>query len=69
MTREQVLDLCYQARTLEEIEIAKRARGEWLTAHPDDATVLDVGEMLCMLEDAIRDTDVTTRPPTVVAAR
>lgn len=69
MTREQVLALCYEARTLEEIEAAKRARGEWLTTHPDDATVLDAGEMLCMLEDALRDTQVVSLSSTVVASR
>ena len=69
MTREQVLDLCYSARTLEEIEAAKRARGEWLTAHPDDAAVLDVGEMLCMLEDAIRVIKAVSQLPTASASR
>jgi hypothetical protein len=54
MIREDVLRQCYYARTLPEIEAAWQARGLWLKEHPDDDAVVDVGEMLSKLEDALR---------------
>jgi len=53
LTRRQVLDICYAARTLPAIEAAFDARGRWLSEHPDDGEVFEVGEMLAMMRDGL----------------
>lgn len=57
MEREQVLKMCCSANTLAEVNAAWEARSHWLQTHPNDWGIVDVGEMLSMLEDAIKMTD------------
>jgi hypothetical protein len=54
MNREQILDLCYSAQTLSEIEAAREARCLYLHQCADDQEILELGEMLLMIEDALK---------------
>jgi len=54
LTRRQVLDICYSARTLSAIHAAFDVRGRWLTEHPDDEEVFDLGEMLSMMQEGLQ---------------
>ena len=51
MTRRQVLQKCYCAKSLEQVEDAFLARAYWLREHPDDGEIFHVGEMLAKLKD------------------
>jgi hypothetical protein len=53
MTRTQVLEKCYRAKTLTEVKEAQAARSLGLTQHPDDAEIRHLGEMLSMTETAL----------------
>lgn len=53
MNRDYVLALCYSARTIAEVEAAKEARSAYLLEHPNDEEILEMGEMLSTLEDAL----------------
>jgi hypothetical protein len=46
----EVTDLMLRAQTLDEVEVAKKVRDEWLRDHPDDWGVIEAGEQLVMME-------------------
>ena len=54
MNREKVLDRLYAAHTLREIEAARRLHSSYLAQHPEDDEVRDLGEMFCMMAEAIK---------------
>ena len=54
MTRDNLLDLMFYAKTLEECKQAWEARALWLNEHPDDETIIDESESLYMREQALR---------------
>jgi hypothetical protein len=51
MTRREVLDVCYFARTPLAVRIAFEARAEYLKDHPDDDEVIDMRSMLSRLKE------------------
>ena len=53
MNRREVLSICCKARTRAEIKAAWDARARYLAARPDDYGVVEVGETLCMSEEAL----------------
>lgn len=53
MTRHEVLETCRSAHSRSEIEAALRVRARYLVEHPNDGAVLDMGEMLSKLLDAL----------------
>ena len=60
MTHEEVSEIMSRARTLEQIAVAWQARSAYLQAHPDDMAILEEGESLWMLEQALKDPDEPT---------
>ena len=53
MTRDDVLDLMYYAKTLADCKRAWEARDAWLNEHPDDEDMIEESESLYMREQAI----------------
>lgn len=52
--REEISNLMMRARTLEDVQNARRRLLDWLKRHPDDARLLGEGEGLRMIEAALR---------------
>lgn len=65
MYREEVLRLCYAARSRPSLLVAREARAAYLLEHADDDEILDLGSMLSRLEDAV---DAVPSPTTASAA-
>jgi hypothetical protein len=53
--RELVIEKVLDATTLPEINDARRALREWLTAHPDEVGMRDGFEQLSLMEDALQE--------------
>ena len=72
MTRQEVLDICSTAYSRSEVEAAMISRSRYLTEHPTDGAVLDVGAMLSRSLDALNILgvdDIEPAPFPVVAER
>src|SRR5579871_1362752 len=54
MDRREVFDLCYSAHNLANVKAAEEARAAYLVQHPEDGEILDMGELLVLLEDALK---------------
>lgn len=65
MTREAVHDIMMRARTLEQCAEAWKAQAEYLREHPEDESVIDEGETLWMMEQALKNmaAQKQTAPP------
>ena len=50
LTQDEVSEIMFRARTLEQIAAAWEARSAYLRAHPDDEAILEEGESLWMRE-------------------
>ena len=57
MTRREVHDIMFRARTLEQIAVAWQARSQYLRDNPDDMAILEEGESLWMREQALKYPD------------
>ena len=53
MTYEEVSEIMFRARTLEQIAAAWQVRSAYLQAHPDDEAILEEGESLWICEQAL----------------
>ncbi|HZT42846.1 MAG TPA: hypothetical protein VFA07_11830 [Chthonomonadaceae bacterium] len=62
MKREEVVAKIYAARTLPEIEAAQKIRAEFLSLHPGDTEILDLGEMLSMTKEALKIINANSEP-------
>ncbi|MEW6505171.1 MAG: hypothetical protein AB1457_14510 [Chloroflexota bacterium] len=49
--------ILHHTNTLEEVREARRRLRDWLSRHPDDYPLLGEGEMLYMLESALKGTN------------
>jgi len=53
-TKKEVAVAIVRAKTQEEIEAAQKLRAAYLQANPDDADILEMGETLSLLSDALK---------------
>ena len=61
MTRDEVIELVLTARSWEECLAAEEALLTWMSQHPNDYGVLDAGEQLTMIKEAIQEERRMTR--------
>ena len=57
MTRKEVHDIMFRARTLEQCAAAWKAQAEYLREQPDDESVVEEGEALWMHEQALKNSE------------
>jgi hypothetical protein len=61
--RQQLFELIVAASTRDQILRARELQRSWVIANPDDFGMLDAGERLAYVEEALAD-DLATAPPT-----
>ena len=57
LTQDEVSEVMFRARTLEQCAEAWKAQAEYLREHPEDESVIEEGEALWMHEQALKNTE------------